>query len=103
VNSSQASTITQLIIHRLRATGELEDQIHPRFLVRNWSPAFTEWSTKNVRDAFFASPLFPRLFKADSVKEAIARGVREGFFAYVGKSNQDQYQPFEFKNNRHLQ
>ena len=31
------------------------------FLVRNWSGVFKEWSTKAVRDAFFASPQFPRL------------------------------------------
>jgi hypothetical protein len=98
VNSSQASSMVQLIINRLRANGELEDSIHPRFLIRNWSPAFKEWTTKNVRDAFFASPQFPRLLKADAVKEAIARGVREGLLAYVGNITANQYQPFEFKN-----
>jgi hypothetical protein len=98
VNSSQASSMVQLIINRLRANGELEDSIHPRFLIRNWSPAFSHWTTKNVRDAFFASPLFPRLLKADAVKEAIARGVREGLLAYIGNITANQYQPFEFKN-----
>lgn len=71
----------------------------PRFLVRNWSGAFSEWSTQSVRDAFFASPLFPRLLKADAVKEAIARGVKDGTLAYLGKTSGDRYQPFEFKTD----
>jgi hypothetical protein len=91
--------MTQLLLNRLRQDGELEETIHPRFLHRNWSPAFTEWSTKAVRDAFFASPLFPRLLSPDAVKEAIARGVRDGVFAYVGKSTSGRYDPFEFKSN----
>ncbi len=52
INSSQASSIVQLIINRLRANGELEDSIHPRFLVRNWSPAFSEWSVKTLFSHF---------------------------------------------------
>ncbi len=58
-----------------------------------------ENQVKNVRNAFFASPQFPRLLKADAVTEAIARGVREGLLAYVGKTSGDKYEPFEFKNS----
>jgi hypothetical protein len=61
VTSSMAKTMVDLIINRLRQDGDVESNISPRFIVRNWSGAFTEWSTKAVRDAFFASPLFPRL------------------------------------------
>ena len=99
ITSSAAKNMVELILNRLRQDGELEESIHPRFLIRNWSPAFTEWSTKSVRDAFFASPLFPRLLSPEAVKEAIARGVRDGVFAYVGKSTLDRYDPFEFKSN----
>ncbi len=37
-----------------------------------WPPAVPEWSTKGVRDAFFASPQFPRLLFPDEIKETIA-------------------------------
>lgn len=97
VTSSMARTMVELIINRLRQDGDVEDTISPRFIVRNWSPAFTEWSTKAVRDAFFASPLFPRLLNGDGVKEAIARGVRDGILAYVGKTSTTHYEPFQYQ------
>jgi hypothetical protein len=68
------------------------------FLVRNWPPAFKEWSTKAVRDAFFASPLFPRLLRPDVFKDTIARGVSQGVLAYVGKGPDGRYQPFYYSN-----
>lgn len=98
VTSSSAESLPQLIIDRLRQEGDIEDRISPRFLVRNWPGAFEEWSTKSLRDAFFASAQFPRLLEPDAVKEAIAQGVRNGSLAYVGKLG-DRYEPFEFKNN----
>jgi hypothetical protein len=85
----------KLIVDRLRQDGDIETGISPNFLVRNWPPAFTEWSTKAVRDAFFASPQFPRLLDGDSVKETIARGVSSGILAYVGKGS-GGYKPFVF-------
>ena len=36
----------------MREDGDVEKTISPNFIVRNWSPAFTEWSTKAVREAF---------------------------------------------------
>ena len=96
VNSSQADKLVNLIINKLRQSDDIIDNINPRFLVRNWSPAFTEWSTKAVRDAFFASPLFPRLLNSDAVKEAISRGVKDGTLAYVGKNNHI-YEPFYYQ------
>ena len=99
VTSSSAKSIVDLIINRLRMDGDVEDAVSPRFLVRNWSGAFQEWSTKSVRDAFFASPSFPRLLKGDAVKEAIARGVKDGTLALVGKASGDRYEPFEFQTD----
>lgn len=99
VNSSQDSTMTSLVINHLRKLDEVQDTISPRFLTRNWSPAFFEWSTKSVRDAFFASPQLPRLLNPNAIKEAIACGVREGSLAYVGKTEGNLYDPFEFKTN----
>jgi len=96
INSSQADSMLALILERLRNDGDIEKDISPNFLVRNWPPAFKEWSTKSVRDAFFASPQFPRLLNAEAVKEAIARGVCGGVIAYVGKPSDGEYQPFTF-------
>ena len=95
IHSSAAESIVGLIINRLQSAGEIEKGVSPNFLVRNWPPAFIEWSTKSVRDAFFASPLFPKLLNSDVVKDSIAKGVGAGLFAYVGKVGND-YKPFEF-------
>ncbi len=98
VHSSQAPGMVKLIVERLRQDGDIETGISPNFLVRNWPPAFIEWGTKAVRDAFFASPQFPRLLNGDVVKETIARGVAGGMLAYVGKSG-DTYKPFVFEES----
>jgi len=94
VHSSAAENLITLIFNRLRQDGEIEKDISPNFIVRNWPPAFVEWSTKSLRDAFFASPLFPRLLNPESIKETIIRGVGSGVFAYVGKAQDNKYQPF---------
>ncbi len=78
--------------------GDIETGISPNFLIRHWPPAFTEWSTKSVQDAFFSSPKFPRLLERNVVKETISRGVSSGIFAYVGKSN-GSYTPFVFETS----
>jgi len=96
IHSSAADTLINLIVTRLRQTDEIADGISPNTLTRNWSPAFTEWSTKAIRDAFFASPLFPRLLNAEVIKETVARGVANGLLAYVGKAGDGAYQPFHY-------
>jgi hypothetical protein len=96
IHSSAASSIVELILRRLRQDGEVEDAISPNFLRRNW-PAFTEWSTKGVRDAFFASPRLPRLADPTAIKDTIVSGVREGFLAYIGKAPHGRYDPFYFR------
>jgi len=73
----------------------LKQTISPNCILRNWSPAFVEWSTKAVRDAFFASPVFPRLLNPDTIKETIVRGVNSGMLAYVGKKGKS-YEPFVY-------
>ena len=98
VTSSQTSGgPVDAILLRLQEDGEVEKDIGPRFLARNWPPAFKEWSTKNVRDAFFASPKFPRLLHPDSLKDTIARGVSQGMIGYVGKQADGLYEPFNFE------
>lgn len=98
VHSSAANSLVDLILNRLKQDGDVESSISPNFLVRNW-PAFPEWSTKAVRDAFFASPKFPRLLNAEAVKDTIARGVTGGMLAYVGKSGSGRYEPFYFETH----
>lgn len=97
-NSSQAASMLELVLKRLREDGELEKTISPHFLVRKW-PGMTEWSTKAVRDAFFASPLFPRLLDANLIKDTISRGVSQGVIAYVGKGEGGHYKPFRFQED----
>jgi hypothetical protein len=100
VHSSAAPSISQLIIERLSQAGDIEEKgVSPNFLVRNWPPAFKEWSTKLVRDAFFASPQFPRLLNPDSIKDTIARGVENGMLAYVGKKGDGSYAPFHWNSS----
>jgi hypothetical protein len=95
VHSSAADNLVTYILNRLKQDGDLEEGVSPNFLLRNW-PGMTEWSTKSVRDAFFASPLFPRLLNADAVRDTIARGVASGHLAYVGKSSTGAYDPFTY-------
>jgi hypothetical protein len=97
IHSSAARTLIDLYLGQLKRSGQVEERVSPNFLVRNWPPAFKEWSTKAVRDAFFASPQFPRLINAEAVKETIASGVTNGIFAYVGKSADGKYDPQYFK------
>jgi hypothetical protein len=102
--SSAAESMTRYIINILRQSDEIEaDFVSPRLLLKKWPPALVEWSTRNVRDAFFASPLFPRLLNPLSVKATIARGVSEGLLAYVGKLPSGSYDPLIFKSTLDLE
>jgi hypothetical protein len=100
VHSSAAPSIGQLIIERLGQAGDIEEKgVSPNFIVRNWSGVFKEWSTKSVRDTFFASPKFPRLLTPDSIKDTIARGVENGMLGYVGKKADGSYAPFHWNSS----
>lgn len=94
VHSSSAETMVALILGRLKEQDDVVDGLSPTALVRNWPPAFTEWSTKSVRDACFASPQFPRLLNQEAIKLTISRGVESGAVAYVGKGPSGGYEPF---------
>lgn len=92
VHSSAAESLVGLVLNRLRQMDEVVDTVSPNFLLRNWI-ASAEWSVRAVRDAFFATPCFPRLTNSDAIRETIARGVSGGLLGYVGKMD-DKYQPF---------
>lgn len=104
VHSSASSSIVNLIIERLGQAGDIEEKgVSPNFLIRNWPPAFIEWSTKAARDAFFASPQYPRLLKPESIKDTISRGVENGMIAYVGKKSEGKYDPFYWQTSLAMQ
>ncbi|HOV82546.1 MAG TPA: DUF499 domain-containing protein [Methanothrix sp.] len=96
INSSAADSLTSLYLIYLRQKDLLVERVSPKFLKRNW-PNQKEWSTKAVRDVFFASPIFPRLTSQEAVKDVIARGVSDGVFAYAGKSPEGGYDPLYYK------
>ena len=96
VHSSAAENIVTLILSRLRQDDEVTEGVSPYTLLRNW-PAMTEWSTKAVRDAFFASPQLPRLLDPNALRRTIAEGVTQKLLAYVGPMGEDgKYYPFVF-------
>jgi hypothetical protein len=61
-------------------------------LIRHWPNASNEWSTKSVQDAFYASPVFPRLLKPSSLKHTIAEGVMEGIFGIATKGRAGRHE-----------
>ncbi|MEW6266140.1 MAG: DUF499 domain-containing protein [Thermodesulfobacteriota bacterium] len=99
VTSSAAETLIKYIVSELRRKDIIAKDVPPRFLVKNWPPVFTEWSTRAVRDAFFASPQFPRLLLPNTLRDTIARGVCDGLLAYAIKSPKGGYNPFFYKTS----
>jgi len=96
IHSSTANSLIEHIINRLRQDDEVTDSVGPGKLASAWPPAFEEWPTKSVRDAFFSTPRLPKLLDVSSLKRTIADGVMQGLFAYVGKSD-GGYEPFCFQ------
>jgi len=86
-SSIEGGRITDLILRELLKRDEVSDGVGSSKLVRYWPPAFTEWSTKDVRDAFFASPSLPRLSNPDSIKRTIADGVSKGDLGYARRKS----------------
>jgi hypothetical protein len=85
LHSSAAASFQELVQARLRQFDEISDGLAPDRIVRNWPPSLTEWSTRAVRDAVYASSAFTRLLRPEALKETIARGVSEGRFGYATK------------------
>jgi Protein of unknown function (DUF499) len=95
VHSSAASSPIENILNRLTSDGDFDKGVSVRLLLKNWSTAFTEWPTKSVRDAIYASPQFPRILKGTAaIQDTIAKGVSDGEIAYVGKGSAGKYLPF---------
>lgn len=99
VHSSSADTPINNILNRLSTDGDVEKGVAPNFLVRNWSGAFTEWSTRSLRDAFYSSPVFPRVLNVEAVRDTIARGVSSGQLAYITKRAGGGYSSFVYNQS----
>jgi len=100
IHSSAAASLVELILSRLRQDDIVCDKIGPTFVVRNWPPALPEWSTKAMRDAFYASPKLRRLSHPNVLVQTIIEGVSQGQFAYVARSA-GGYDPFRYKEAIH--
>jgi hypothetical protein len=91
-----APSMSELIINQLVRDDEVSSAVGPNKLLRVWPPASPEWSTKAVRDAFFASPTLPRLLEAESIRRTIADGVSMGSFGYASRSAEGRLQLMRF-------
>jgi hypothetical protein len=87
-SSVEGGRLADLIVRELVKLDEIAESIGPSKLVGFWPPAFTEWSTKDVRNAFFASPALPRLLNPDSIKRTIADGVSQKVLGYARRDAQ---------------
>ena len=86
ITSSAAGCLVDVYLQRLGSNGGLDevvDSVPARKLPNYWPASMVEWSTKGVRDAFYSSPLLPRLINPDVVKRAIADGVTQGIVGYA--------------------
>lgn len=81
ITSTSASSFIEIYLQRLGSHGGLDvivDTIPARKLLTCWPAAQTHWSTQSVRDAFYASPLLPRVVNPTVIQRAIADGLRQG-------------------------
>jgi len=99
VHSSAAGSLVELVLSRLRQEDLVVPGVSPNLLARFWPPALPEWSTRAVRDAFYASPKLPRLLNPEAVRDTIAAGLNTGQFAYIGKAPDGSYEPFIYKQS----
>jgi len=80
-------SFVEQIVARLEKSEELTDKFAAHKLVPLWPATVMEWSTKAARDAFYASPLLPRLRSDDALRGTIADGVSKGTLGYGVKGS----------------
>lgn len=88
ITSTAAGSLVEVYLQRLGSSGGLDEVVESvpaRKLSNFWPASQTEWSTKAVRDAFYSSPLLPRLFNPDAIKRTISDGVSQGLIGYATK------------------
>lgn len=96
INSSAAGSLVELILLRLRKDDEITEGVGPHKLVKYWPPALPVWSTKAMRDAFYASPALPRLLDPNNLRRTIVDGVAQSILAYAGKDKAGRLSPLYF-------
>lgn len=99
ITSSMAKDMVELILGRLVKDDEITESVGANKLSKYWPPALTEWSTKSARDAFYSSPLLPRLLKPSLIKRTIADGVTQGILGYARKDSKDRLVLERFKDS----
>ena len=82
--TSSMGQIIEVYVNQLLRDDEITEGVGPNQLAKYW-PAAVEWSTKAARNAFYSSPLLPRLLKPDAIKRTIADGVSQGILGYLRK------------------
>ena len=88
ITSSAAGCLVEVYLQRLGSNGgldEIVDLVPARKLANYWPASSTEWSTKAVRNAFYSSPLLPRLLNPETIKRTIADGVTQRLLGYATK------------------
>ena len=90
VTSSSAESMVDLILRHFLQSDDITKAVGANQLVRYWPAALTEWSTKAVRDAFYASPLLPRLLKGDVIRRTVSDGVSQKVFGYARRNSDGQ-------------
>lgn len=88
ITSSSAGSLVEVYLTRLgveEGKDILSTTVPARKLPSFWPASKVEWSTKAVRDAFYSSPLLPRLINPDAIKQAIADGVSSSIIDYAVK------------------
>jgi predicted DCC family thiol-disulfide oxidoreductase YuxK len=88
ITSSSAESMVDLILRHFLQNDEITKAVGANQLVRYWPAALTEWSTKAIRDAFYASPLLPRLLKGDVLRRTISDGVSQKVFGYARRNGE---------------
>lgn len=99
ITSSSSESLTRLIASRLTQADKLTETVGPGFLVRNWSKVSNLWSTRQLRDAFYAIPHFPRVTNQEVIKRAIQRGIIDGLFGYGGLGSEGGFDPFYYRES----
>lgn len=83
VTSSMDNSIVEMFVNRLVKDDELVEGVGANRLLKYWPASDTKWSTKAVREAFYSSPVLPRLLRAESIKRTIADGVTQNLIGYA--------------------
>ncbi len=89
--TSTAPSLVDYILTRLLEGDEVVAVPGVKWLNKAWPQGFQEWSTKSARDAFFASPLLPRLLKPDAIATTIADAINNKQFGFAIDLGEGRY------------